>query len=459
MRRIGCCAALALALLGCGRDSDPFLGKVSPTGFRVLLVGIDGATFDVITPLVAAGRLPTLSGLMARGAHAPLLSLEHTWSPAVWTTVATGFLPETHGIRFFQSEGDPDHPRLVASTDRRTLAIWNIASRFGRSTGVVGWWVTWPAEPVHGFMVSDRTAYTRYQAWTEGKRTERLTHPPELEGELLPLVVNPLAAPMDEIGALAALSNEERAEMLAVERPILYHGLSVLKWGFCEQRSYEKIALQLLAKQQPDLSMLFLIAVDPISHTFWHFYQPERFDGVDPEAAARLGGVIPAIYEHDDRYLAELLAAVDPGTVVFVVSDHGFGPSGDVPKPTTTVTRTFGQEESVGRPVTVGQSGSHRLYGVLVAAGGPIVPGARPRVPPTVADVTPTILALLGLPVGRDMAGRVLDELFDPAFLEAHPVQYVDSYEGLIERAPTEAPAEAGESGREEYLRALGYIE
>jgi hypothetical protein len=76
-----------------------------------------------------------------------------------------------------------------------------------------------------------------------------------------------------------------------------------------------------------------------------------------------------------------------------------------------------------------------------------------------VADVTPTILALLGLPVGRDMAGRVLEELFDPAFLEAHPVRYVDSYEGLIERAPTEAPAEAGESGREEYLRALGYIE
>src|SRR3990172_8068845 len=124
MRRIGCCAALALGLLGRGRGSDPLSGKASPTGLRVLVVGVDGATFDVIGPLVAAGRLPTLAGLMARGAHAPLLSLEHTWSPAVWTTVATGFMPETHGIRFFQSEGDPDHPRLVASTDRRALAVW-----------------------------------------------------------------------------------------------------------------------------------------------------------------------------------------------------------------------------------------------------------------------------------------------------------------------------------------------
>ena len=120
------------------------------------------------------------------------------------------------------------------------------------------------------------------------------------------------------------LTREERAELLAATEPIPFHGPSVLKFGYCEQRTYENVSLALLERHQPDLAMVFLIAVDPVSHTFWHYFEPEKFEGVPADDAARLGPIVPAMYEHDDRTLARLLELVAEDTVVIIVSDHGF---------------------------------------------------------------------------------------------------------------------------------------
>jgi hypothetical protein len=264
------------------------------------------------------------------------------------------------------------------------------------------------------------------------------------------------------IAELVDLTPEERDEMLAAETPIPFHGPSVMKFGVCQQLTYEAVALELLGRGQPDLAMVFLIAVDPISHTFWHYYEPDKFDGgVDPALAARLGESVPAIYEHDDRALGRLLEAVDEDTVVLIVSDHGFRASGVLPRETGSADlRVFGidKSEPLERPVNVGMTGVHKLNGVLVAAGGPILQGARFRTQPTVADVAPTVLALLGLPVPRDMSGRVLREMIDPAFLEEHPIQHVDSYESVISRPVVEVP-EADEALHRSYLKALGYTD
>ena len=206
---------------------------------------------------------------------------------------------------------------------------------------------------------------------------------------------------------------------------------------------------------------VFLIAVDPVSHTTWHYYEPQRFEGVDAEAAARLGSLIPRLYEHDDGVLAKLLELVDDDTVVLVISDHGFRASGQLPGETSRVDlRPLGihREQSLERPVNVGMSGVHARNGILIAAGGPILPAARFESQPEVADITPTVLALLGLPVGEDMDGRVLVEMIDPAFLAEHPLRRVPSYEGMLERPALPGP-DADAATRREYLRALGYIE
>src|SRR6185369_2624188 len=148
LRRSGPCALLALVLLlGCSER---------PTGDRVLVVGIDAATWDVIRPLMAAGRLPTFTRLVRSGWSAILESMNPTISPAIWTTIATGRPPAEHGITGFLAPGPDGRSIPVTSNVRRREPLWVIASRHARSVNVVGWYVTWPVEPVKGVMVSDR---------------------------------------------------------------------------------------------------------------------------------------------------------------------------------------------------------------------------------------------------------------------------------------------------------------
>lgn len=441
--------------------------RTRPTNLKVLIVGIDGASFGVMKPLLARSALPNFRKLMDRGAHGVLRSENPMVSPALWTTIATGRNRKDHGIEGFVVFSAAEKPRrgvLVGSADRKTLALWNIVGPFAKRAGFLGWWASWPAEPVSGWIVSDRFTRERWNEWVGRKRREHTAYPAALMQELQPLIVEPSDPPMHEIDRLVALSPGERAEFLAAKKPVFGHGLSVFKYAYCSQRSYEKMALRLLAQRQPDLAGLFLVANDPVSHCFWHFYEPAAFPaGVDPEKAARLGQLVPNFYRHNDAFLGELLGQVSPETVVLVVSDHGFEASRQLPALKAAPKLFEGPEAeraAMNGMIAVGQSGKHHTEGILIAAGGPVRRGVG--VNATQYDIAPTVLALLGLPLPRDMPGRVLDEILDPAFLAAHPVKRLASYEALIDRKAVLAAAEAlsgDDEEKQEMLRSLGYIQ
>lgn len=441
--------------------------RTRATPYKVLVVGIDGATFGVMDPLLAQGKLPNFRKLAERGVRAPLRSENPMASPALWTTVATGHKRDDHGISGFVVYKDPRRPKrgtLVGSEDRKTLAVWNIASAFGRRVGFLGWWASWPAEPVNGWIVSDRLTSDRWNVWAGGAKTTGRVYPEALTAELEPLLVDPMDPPMDEILQMVALTREEQAEMRLAERPVFGHGFSVVKFAYCSQRSEEKMALHLLERGQPDLTGVFLVASDPVSHTFWHLYEPAAFTGVDPGAASRLGALVPNLYVHNDAFLGELLQRIGPETAVLVVSDHGFEASGQLPALKPAGRLFDGPEAEAAHlrgEIAVGQSGKHHLEGVLLAAGGPIRPGAA--VNAGLADITPTVLAILGLPVPRDMEGRVLEEMLEPAFLAQFPVKRIESYESLIDRqailAAAAAEGEGSDAEKQEMLRSLGYIQ
>ena len=151
-RRVVIASLLFLTLIGgdCRRERERPLFDSQETGVRILVVGIDGATFRVIDPLRAAGELPTLARLIDNGASGPLVSQRPMRSPALWTTIATGLDREDHGIESFTVPNPGGKGRtLVDSTMRRRLTLWDMAGAAGRTVGVAGWWVTWPAEAVH----------------------------------------------------------------------------------------------------------------------------------------------------------------------------------------------------------------------------------------------------------------------------------------------------------------------
>ena len=136
-------ALLAGVLLGCGgaeeereRSPDAPVIESRQTGVKILLVGIDGATFAVLDPLLEAGALPTFERLIEGGARAPLLSDRPMKSPALWTTVSTGRDRKQHGVEQFTAtvEGS-DVPVLANATMRRTLTVWDMLGGAGRSVG------------------------------------------------------------------------------------------------------------------------------------------------------------------------------------------------------------------------------------------------------------------------------------------------------------------------------------
>ena len=207
---------------------------------------------------------------------------------------------------------------------------------------------------------------------------------------------------------------------------------------------------------------LYLVATDPVSHCFWHFYEPEAYSGVDPQQAERLGKIIPGMYEHNDAFLARLLTTLGKDTVVLIISDHGFQASGKLPALRAAPELFKGPEAELAARngmIAVGQSGMHHIEGILIAMGGPIIPGAK--VEASIRDIPPTVLALLGLPVPEDMNGRVLAEILDPEFLARHPIRHIASYETLIDRKAWIAAETGDGSGEEklELLRSLGYIQ
>jgi hypothetical protein len=441
-------------------SQQDLIREARPTGLKILVIGVDGATFDVIDPLLAQGKLPTLARLMERGVHGPFLATRPMLSPALWTTIATGHPRGRHGIVHFRApESTEEHPVLVTSGHRQTLAVWNLAGFFGMRSTVIGWWVTWPAEEVEGQLVSDRFARSRWSAWTDGDKQTGLTWPTELAASLRPLMVDPASPPLEELRAILPMGPAQEKEMRDARAPIFHHGPSVLKFAWCAQRTYENIARELIpGPAQADLSLLFLVAVDPVSHTFWHYHQPEAF----PELEGRRpgpGDPVVAMYEHNDAFLAEILAAVDPGTVVLLLSDHGFRATGNLPQavPEDQFDEVLAANLHRGE-VTVGNCGRHDEQGVLVAAGGPFLPGRR--VAAQHLDITPTLLYLLGLPVPRDMPGRVLTEALDPDWVAAHPLRRVDTFEGVIPEAvvPSAHLPEAASEEDLERLRALGYV-
>jgi predicted AlkP superfamily pyrophosphatase or phosphodiesterase len=427
LHRLLLTTALCLAI-GCSSESD-----VRPP--KVVLLGLDGLTFGVLRPLIDAGRLPTFERVIEGGTSGILASEHPLISPPIWTTIVTSRSRKEHGILNFYYVDERKAEHLVDSTQRRRSAIWNWLAPFQKSVGFVGWWASWPAEAVDGWIITDRMARSHWSVWPGGAASTGLTHPPELELELRPFLIDPSETPVEEIRRLGDFTEKEIADLRRLKKPVPFDGLSDLKFAYIAQRAYEEMALHMLERGQPDLTGIFLIANDPLCHSYWHYHQPQNFADVDPADAARLGTVIPRFQEHLDRYLDRLLQQLDPHTTLIIVSDHGFTASRDLKWPT----------------------GEHHKQGVFIAYGGPVRAGAE--ISASIYDIAPTILALLDLPVARDLRGRVLDEIFEPAFTAAFPRKFIDSFEPIYERQKLPDAPSPGDEEMEDLLRSLGYIE
>ncbi len=123
---------------------------------KVLLIGWDAADWKVITPLVDAGKMPNMKKFLEEGVMGNLATLYPVLSPMLWTSIATGKRAYKHGIHgFVEPDTNTGGVRPITNLGRTTKAIWNILNQEGYKSNVVGWWPSYPVEPINGVMVSD----------------------------------------------------------------------------------------------------------------------------------------------------------------------------------------------------------------------------------------------------------------------------------------------------------------
>jgi tetratricopeptide (TPR) repeat protein/predicted AlkP superfamily pyrophosphatase or phosphodiesterase len=444
----------ALLLAGLALPAWPSAAPAPPAGpppARILLIGLDAADWQIAGPLIDSGRLPHLARLRREGAWTDLRSTTPMLSPLLWTSLATGKTPGEHGIIDFLVT-DPRTGRKVpiASTFRKTKAIWNILSEQGRTADFIGWWATWPAESINGHMVSDRFAYSLFGYQQSAQDLVGIASPEPWIRTILPLRVSEDAITLQDLQRFAAVSAADFAaarERLARDpRQSYADPLNHLMKILASTRTYHALAMNRLRSGKPDVLSVYYQGIDEVGHRFGH-YLPPKLPWVEAASYEKYHDVVTRFYEYQDELLGELLAAAGPGMTVVVLSDHGFLSGSDRPDVP---------------PDNEAKAGLwHRLYGILVMAG----PGIRPGRMETVSlyDVTPTLLHLSGLPVAADMAGKPILDALTADFQAANKLTTVATYEDPAgARAETAGSLPGSSAAIDEEilarLKSLGYI-
>jgi len=410
-------------------------------GTRALVIGLDGADWNVIDPLLAQGKLPNLARLIASGVRARLRTIDPILSPVVWTTAATGFLPPEHGILDFLVTDTRTGQKLpVTSRQRKVKAIWNLLGEAGVPVGIIGYWATWPAEPVDGYIVTDRVAYQLMgQSRASDDDPRGKTFPPDLYRRIRPLVIPPETIGDSELTPFIRVSPEKQESWSARSENRVDEFRTVL----ASSRTYEGIALALASGGFQPLEIIYFEGIDTTSHLFMPFRPPRRPQITEADFS-RFSKAVDAFYVHQDEVIGRLLEAARPDTNILVLSDHGFRSDADRPV----------RESRIGYATAALW---HRRFGILIASGPAFKKGTS-VLEVSVVDVAPTLLALFGLPVGEDMQGRPAVDLMRPEFLAEHPIRFRPSWETGRSASVAETSDPAGDAALKEKLLSLGYL-
>ena len=267
------------------------------------MIGLDGATFDVLNPLFEAGKCPVLNRLVREGAHAHLNSTTPPMTLPSWSSFLTGCNPGRHGIYDFTRRIPGTYRlELTNSTHRSVPTIHRVLSDRGLRTACLAMPTTYPPEKLDGVVISgfDSPIATSIDG--------RFCHPPELYREI-----------QSRFGGMAFADFQE----LNIDEA--WHA-SALESMLAEIGRKEAIAGWMLEQERWELFTLLFGESDTVSHHFWMFREAggPRFQDVPG-----LVDAIDRVYEALDAALGRLLERAQ-ADVVCVASDHGFGGSGDV---------------------------------------------------------------------------------------------------------------------------------
>jgi len=387
--------------------------------------------------------MPNTAALIARGTMGNLSTLSPVLSPMLWTSIATGKRPYKHGVHGF-SEPDPSTGavRPVTNLSRKTKAIWNILNQKELDSIVVGWWPSQPVERLsRGVMLSNHFQRATGNSLEEWKMTPGSVHPKRLNKVLKDLRFHPSEVNQELLFTFLPALQEMNAEQLEEVRkdPRLKSLMKVI----ADCTTIHSAATALLQNEPWDFAAIYYDAIDHFGHGFMKYHPPRR-EWVKEKEFHIWKDVIESGYKYHDMMLGTLMHLAGEDTNIILMSDHGFHPDHLRPRAIPS--------EPAGPAV------EHRQLGIIVAAGPGIkkdelVFGA------SVLDICPTILHQFGLPVGADMDGKVLLDLWE----SPQQPDYIDSWDEVAgddgQHGPEQKISPTDSKAALDQLVALGYIE
>lgn len=264
--------ASALALAGAA-VSYPGLASA-----RVYLIGVDGASWNVIDPMLAAGQLPQLARLVSRGVSAELETVEPVRSPVVWTSIATGRTPAAHGIIDF----------FATRLSIRVPSSFERIARSGARVGLYDYLVTWPPTELEGGFV--------IPGW---------------------LRRDPSVTPIDlwqRLGHVGFVNSYDGA----------FTSRDYLQRAGQELEHKAELWIELAKEFDIDVGAVTFYAPDMTSHRYWEAGFPDDFDHADQAYTSAERTAIVDAMRGIDRSIGQIAASLDADDTIMIASDHGF---------------------------------------------------------------------------------------------------------------------------------------
>lgn len=275
--------------------------KFQEKELKVLVVGLDGASFKRVESWAKEGKLPNLRKMMKEGVCGPLRSMIPPSTPPAWTSFMTGKNPGNHGIFGFSKREMGAYEITVENAlhiDGKTL--WAVLSEHGKRVIVINVPMTYPVEKVNGILISGYLTPPGSIA----------THPPELKKEI---------------------AEKVRGYRIYMKKndPFGKNKKSVQAWLedlYSVTRKTADVAHYLLDKYEWDFFIVVFNGTDWISHVFWRYMDPKCI-GYDSDIAKEYQNAVVEYYQEIDSIIGDLTNRTNKNTVLMIMSDHGNGPA------------------------------------------------------------------------------------------------------------------------------------
>lgn len=404
---------------------------------KLLLIGWDAADWKIIGPLLAKGLMPSLKKMIDTGVYGNMSTMNPPYSPMLWSSVATGKTPDKHGVLgFIEVLPNKKGLRPVTTNSRKSRAIWNILHNQGFKSNIVGWWPSFPAEPINGVVVSDKFQKVSADPTKSTGIIEGTIHPKHLINELKDLRMFPFEITKEHILPIipkaAKINQEDKKSGLREFSKIMSQNVSV-----------HNASTYLLRKSKWDFMAIYFDLIDHFCHSFMK-YHPPKLSRISQDQFDIFKDAVVGAYRFQDMMLGRVLDLIDEDTTVIIMSDHGF---------------ESGNKRILKMPkVAAAPALDHRQFGIFVASG-PNIKKNEKIFGLSLIDIAPTVLHHFGLPVGKDMDGKVILDIF----IDTKPPKYIESWEDVkgdfAELKKEEVEDNFSDEETMEQLIELGYIE